>query len=102
MRELPRVPSVRHRSRWWSADEIEAMACRWRAEIVSKIGEDRRSLAVVVPFGPEGIALFIAITSLPSAPILLGPDPHIWSAAPPLPAGTTVIMPASLAAVAAA
>jgi acyl-coenzyme A synthetase/AMP-(fatty) acid ligase len=78
------------------------MACRWRAEIVSNIGEDQRSLAVVVPVAPEGVALFIAITSLPSAAILLAPDPRMWSVAPPLPAGTTVIVPSSLAGVAAA
>jgi acyl-coenzyme A synthetase/AMP-(fatty) acid ligase len=93
----PRIPSVRAAGRGWSSDEIEAMASRWRFEILEGIGEGPRPVAGAVPATPEGVALLAALTSLPSPAILLAPDARAWRSVPPLPAGTLVALPPSLA-----
>ena len=94
---IPRIPSVLAARRWWSADEIEAMASRWRAAILDGVGDDGRPLAAALPATPDGVALFAALTSLPSPVILLAPDARVWNSGSPLPAGTTVVLPPSLA-----
>ena len=65
MTKLPRIPSVLFARRWRSADEIEAIASRWRAEIMDALGDEARPLAAVIPGTPDGVALICALSSLP-------------------------------------
>ena len=88
MRQPPRIPSVLFARRWWSADEIEAMASRWRTEIIAAIGDDARPLAAMIPGTPEGVALCAALSSLPCPAILLAADARVRTSGPLLPPGT--------------
>ena len=100
MRRAPRIPSVRAAGRWWSSDEVEAMASRWRAEILERIGDGCRPVAGALPARPEAVPLFAALTSLHTPVILLPPDVHAWRSGPSLPAGTVVVLAPSQAPVA--
>ena len=95
------MPRVLARGRWRSADELDAIARRWRAAAREAIGDEGRLLATAVPATPEGVAQFVALTSLPSPLILLVPDARAWRTEPALPAGTPVVLPPSLAHLAA-
>jgi long-chain acyl-CoA synthetase len=93
-----RIPSVLAAGRWWSRDQIEAMASWWRSEIVEWAGAEDRPVAAVIPATAEGVALFVALTSLPAPTMLLSPDPRAWhDGFPPLPVGTAVVLPHQLA-----
>jgi acyl-CoA synthetase (AMP-forming)/AMP-acid ligase II len=81
---------------WWSSDEIEAMASRWRVEILDSLDGEAMP-AGVVPATPEAVALIAALTSLPLPAILLSSDPSAWQIPLPLPAGTRVALLPSLA-----
>ncbi len=94
---IPTMPRVLARGRWWSADELDAIARRWRAAARETLGDEGRLVATAVPATPEGVALFGALTSLPSPVILLVPDPRAWRTEPALPAGTPLVLPPSLA-----
>jgi len=92
-----RVPDVLAAGRWWSSDELDAVARRWRRAILDKLGDERGPLAVAVPATPEGVALFVAATSLQVPVILLAPDTRGWHSDPPPPVGTRLVLPPSLA-----
>jgi long-chain acyl-CoA synthetase len=98
---VPTMPRVFARGRWWSADELDATARCWRAAAREALGDAGRLVATAVPATPEGVALFVALTSLPSPVILLVPDARAWRTEPALPAGTPVVLPPSLAHLAA-
>jgi acyl-coenzyme A synthetase/AMP-(fatty) acid ligase len=93
----PTMPRVLHRGHWWSADKLDAIARRWRAAALQTIGDDGRLVATALPASPEGVALFVALTSLPSPVVLLMPDARSWRTEVGLPAGTPVVLPPSLA-----
>ena len=95
MTACPRIPRVLFCRQWRSADEIEALASRWRAEIARAAGE--RAVAAVVPGTPEGVALIAALSSLPFPAILLAADRRALPGQPPLPPGTAVVVPPSVA-----
>ena len=95
MTACPRIPRVLFCRQWRSADEIEALASRWRAEIARAAGE--RAVAAVVPGTPEGVALIAALSSLPFPAILLTADRRALPGQPPLPPGTAVVVPPSVA-----
>ena len=83
--------------RWWSSDEIDAMARGWRLAILDRLGNKRSPVAVAVPTTPEGVALFAAATSLHVPVIVLATNDRGWHSDPTLPAGTTLVLPPSLA-----
>ena len=91
-----RAPDVLAADRWWSSDEIDATARRWRSAILDKLGNNR-PLALAVPATPEGVALFVAATSFHAPVVLLAPDSRGWHSDPPLPAGGLLLLPPSLA-----
>ena len=93
----PTMPRVLHRGRWWSADELDAIARVWRAAALETIGDGGRLVATALPATPEGVALFVALTSLPSPVVLLTPDARSWRMESGLPVGTPVVLPPSLA-----
>ena len=95
MTACPRIPRVLFCRQWRSADEIEALASRWRAEIARAAGE--RAVAAVVPGTPEGVALIAALSSLPFPAILLTADRRALPGQPPFPPGTAVVVPPSVA-----
>jgi acyl-CoA synthetase (AMP-forming)/AMP-acid ligase II len=94
---LPTMPRVLALGRWWSADELDAIARRWRAEVVDRIGEREGLVATALPASVDGVALFTALLSLPSPLILLGSDARGWRTNPALPAGTPVVLTPSQA-----
>jgi acyl-CoA synthetase (AMP-forming)/AMP-acid ligase II len=98
----PTIPRVLHRGRWWSADELDAIARRWRAAALEVVRGTSRLVATAVPAAPEGVALIVALSSLPSPLVVLLPDPRAWETDPPLPAGTLLLLPPSLASLGAA
>jgi acyl-CoA synthetase (AMP-forming)/AMP-acid ligase II len=93
----PAMPRVLHRGRWWSADELDAMARRWHAAALERLGGTGRLVATALPPTPDGVALFVALTALPSPLLVLGPDVRAWRTEPAVPAGTPLVLPPSLA-----
>jgi acyl-CoA synthetase (AMP-forming)/AMP-acid ligase II len=94
------VPDVLTSDRCWSSDELDARARRWHAAVRDTLRNGTRPVAAAVPTSPEGVALLIAVTALPVPVVLLVHDQRAWRADPPLPPGTTIVLPPSLAALA--
>lgn len=95
-----RVPAAFTTRRWTPAQNVERTASQWRAAIRSRLG-DRPLAAAVVPANAEGVSLTAALSSLPTPVVLLNPDATVWPATP-IPHGTPVVLPPSLAHLAAA
>ena len=80
---VPTMPRVLARGRWWSADELDAIARRWRAAVREALGERAGSSRPPLPATPEGVALFVA---LDVAPLALDPagarTPAAWRTEP--------------------
>ena len=94
---VPTMPRVFHRGRWWSADELDAMARHWHVAALEAVGDKGRLVAAALPGTPEGVALFVALSSLPSPLLLLGSDPRGWRTEPALPPEMPIVLPSSLA-----
>ncbi|HEY6509320.1 MAG TPA: long-chain fatty acid--CoA ligase [Vicinamibacterales bacterium] len=89
------IPDVHADGRWRSADEVDALARRWRAATLDAIGDRHRVIATALPATPEGIGLFIALSALPVPLVLLNPD-GAWPRAA-FPPDTHVVLAPSLA-----
>jgi acyl-coenzyme A synthetase/AMP-(fatty) acid ligase len=96
----PAMPRVFTLGRWWSADEVEAIARGWHAALVDRLGGATGLVATALPATAEGVALFAALLSSPAPLALLGPDPRGWRTDPALPAGTPIVLASSQAALA--
>src|SRR5688572_10910652 len=92
-----RAPDVLAHGRWRSGEELDALARAQRAAVLDRCGEGTRPVAVVLPASPEAVALFLALTSLPSPVILLSPDVRAWRAEPAIPRGTPIVLLPTLA-----
>lgn len=90
------IPDVLAGGRWWPRDEIDATARGWRVTIREALDDAPRPVAAAIPSSPEGVALFVAATSIPAPVMLLPPDARAWRRDPPIPPGTTVVLPPSL------
>ena len=91
------IPDVLADRRWSSRDEIAHLGGRWCRRLLETLGRPQQSIAVVLPTSAEGVALFLAVGSLPVPAVLLMPDPLTWRTEPPIPIGTTLVLPPSLA-----
>jgi long-chain acyl-CoA synthetase len=80
--------------RTWSTAELRALAGRWRAAIEPRIPPPPAPVGLVMAAHPDTIALFFALASCRVPLILLSPEPRAWHTVPPIPAGTTVVLPA--------
>jgi acyl-CoA synthetase (AMP-forming)/AMP-acid ligase II len=92
----PRIPDVFAAGCSRSADEVEALAARWHAEIERLAGTSGRPIAVALPGDAEGVALFAAMSARPDWMILLPPDVRAWASLA-LPDTMTVLLTPSLA-----
>ena len=91
------APDVLAQGRRWSGDELDAIARGWQAVVRDHLADDARPIAVALPSTPEGVALLVALTSLPPAVILLHPDVRAWRSQPAIPVGTPLVLPPALA-----
>src|SRR5688572_10133203 len=73
------------------------MARRWHAAAREALGDGAPLVGAALPATPDGVALFAALTALPSPLVLLAPDPRAWRTDPAVPAATPVVLPPSLA-----
>jgi acyl-CoA synthetase (AMP-forming)/AMP-acid ligase II len=87
--------------RWWSPAEVDRLARPWRSAGRRALESGSRYLATVLPSTSEGVALFAALTSLPVPVIVLNPNPEMWRGLT-LPAGTSLMLPPSVASTLAA
>lgn len=69
-------PTSWTRGRRWPGDEMDAIARAWRAVLREHLPGDERPIAVALPSTPEGVALLVALTSLPPPVILLERSQH--------------------------
>ena len=92
-----RVPDILAHGRWWSGDELDAIAGGWRAAVLDALGDRARPIAAALPASPEAVALFAALTSLPSPVILLSHEARAWRTEPAIPIGTPLVLLPTLA-----
>lgn len=76
------------------------MARRWHAAAREALDDGDPLVASVLPATPEGVALFVALSSLPATLVVLAPDVRAWRTEPPVPPGTLVLLLPSLASLA--
>lgn len=88
-----RLPRVETNSRIVSADEVEALAVRWLAEINRAAGSDDAPVGVVLPASAAGLALFAAASARPGWLLLLPPDPATWTTSLGIPTSMLVVLP---------
>jgi acyl-coenzyme A synthetase/AMP-(fatty) acid ligase len=91
------MPRVLTAGRWWSADELDAIARNWHAEVLEKVGESRRLIAAALPAAAEAVPFFAALTALAAPLIPLVPEARAWHTEPTVPVGTPLVLTPSLA-----
>jgi len=91
------MPDILAHGRWRSGDELDAIARGWLAVVRDTLDDSERPIAVALPTTPEGVALLVALSSLPSPVILLPPDVRAWRTEPAIPLGTPVVLLPTLA-----
>lgn len=96
----PRVPAVYANGCWHASGEIDAAARYWRAHLAERIEGSAPWIAMALPATPEGVAALAAATGLPVPVVVVGPDEASWFRIV-LPAGSPIVLPPSLAALAA-
>ena len=92
-----RMPDILAHGRWRSGDELDAIARGWLAAVREALDDSGRPIAVALPTTPEGVALLVALSSLPSPVILLPPDVRAWRTEPAIPLGTPLVLLPTLA-----
>jgi acyl-CoA synthetase (AMP-forming)/AMP-acid ligase II len=92
-----RMPDIVAHGRWRSGDELDAIARGWLAVVRDTLDDTGRPVAVALPTTQEGVALLVALTSLPSPVILLPPDVRAWRTEPAIPLGTPLVLLPTLA-----
>ena len=91
------MPDILAHGRWRSGDELDAIARGWLAVVRDTLDDSGRPIAVALPTTQEGVALLVALSSLPSPVILLPPDVRAWRTEPAIPLGTPVVLLPTLA-----
>jgi len=97
-----RMPDILALGRWRSGDELDAIARGWLAVVRDTLDDSGRPVAVALPTTPEGVALLVALSSLPSPVILLPPDARAWRTDPAIPLDTPLVLLPTLAHLASA
>ena len=92
-----RMPDILAHGRWRSGDELDAIARGWLAVVRDTLDDSERPIAVALPTTQEGVALLVALSSLPSPVILLPPDVRAWRTEPAIPLATPVVLLPALA-----
>jgi acyl-CoA synthetase (AMP-forming)/AMP-acid ligase II len=100
MSSLP--PPILFRGRRWSSPELGELAAAWSDAVRAELGAATAPVAMVMANRPEAVALFFALSCLPAPLILLPADDREWRSAPAIPAGTRLVLPPDLRALAAA
>jgi acyl-CoA synthetase (AMP-forming)/AMP-acid ligase II len=91
-------PPIVFRGRTWSGAEVGELARCWRAALDAREPEPATApIAMVMVNQPEAVALFFALSAGRAPVILLPPEPRSWRTDPPVPAGTRLVLPSSLA-----
>lgn len=85
-------PSIVFRDRTWPADEIGAIARDWHDHVRAELPRPTGLAAVAMVNHPHAVALFLALSALPTPLIVLPPEPRGWRSAPPIPAGTPLVL----------
>jgi long-chain acyl-CoA synthetase len=93
------TPTLFARGRWWTADEVDAIARRLHHTMVRLVA-DAPLAAIVVPRSVDAVAFVLAATALPSTLMMLPPDPRAWRTDPAIPAATPFVLMPELAALA--
>ncbi len=93
-------PLVFHGKRW-STGELTGTAIAWRNALQEKLGSTDRPVAMVMVNDPPSVALLFALSCFPVPLILLPLDLKPWRTSPPVPAGTRLVLPPALTALAA-
>ncbi|MGC4081179.1 MAG: AMP-binding protein [Vicinamibacterales bacterium] len=75
---IPSVPSFHASGRWWSSDEIIAIATRFLASIASRLPSEDTPCAVALPPTAEGLALFVAASARRAPVSVFAVDPLHW------------------------
>jgi hypothetical protein len=86
--------------RFWAADELSALALGWLDPIRAALSPATTLTALPLANRPDAVALFFALSTLPWPVVVLPPDVRAWRSAPPLPGGTPIFVPPSLASLA--
>ena len=92
-----RMPDILAHGRWQSGDELDAIARGWLVVVRDTLDDSGRPVAVALPPTPEGVALLVALSSLPSPVILLPPDVRAWRTEPAIPLDTLLVLLPTLA-----
>src|SRR5262245_19488874 len=86
-------PPILYQDAEWSSAALTRLAIGWRETLRAAHGDDPSPIAVVMANHPEAIAVFFALSSLPSPVILLPDDFRPWHDTPPVPVGTRLALP---------
>lgn len=92
-----RMPDILSHGRWRTGDELDAIGTGWLTVVRDSLGDSGRPVAVALPTTPEGVALLVALSSLPSPVVLLPPDVRAWRSEPAIPLGTPLVLLSTLA-----
>ncbi len=92
-----RMPDILAHGRWRSGDELDAIVRGWLAVVRDTLDDSGRPVAVALPTTPEGVALLVALSSLPSPVILLPTDVRAWHTEPVIPLDTPLVLLPTLA-----
>ncbi len=93
-----RLPDIYAGGRWWPATRGEALAAGWLSVVNDRLGSESVPCAAAIPFSPDGVALFAALSARRAPVVLLGTDPSTWPDGSPLLRGLTLVLPKSAAA----
>jgi acyl-CoA synthetase (AMP-forming)/AMP-acid ligase II len=88
---LVACPSLTFEGETWSPAELAGRASGWR-DAVREVAPGDAPVAMVMANRPRSVALLFAVMGLSAPVILLPPHPSGWRSAPPIPAGTRLLL----------
>jgi acyl-CoA synthetase (AMP-forming)/AMP-acid ligase II len=89
-------PPILFQGRCWSSPELADLALAWANALRDELAAATAPTAMVMANRPEAVALFFALSCFPAPLILLPSDAKEWQSAPPIPAGTRLVLPPGL------
>jgi len=85
-------PPVRYKGGTCSSGEIAARAASWYGYLRRAPAPPSALRAMPMANRPDSVALFFALSALPTPVILLSEDPRTWRTSPVVPPGTPLIL----------